>query len=236
MLLPLLEERTELVCGGTPVGVLVEGISQRLGLLHNGGALLDGLGDSGLACLGQRGFLGCAFLLQRLELGLESGQITHHCRLFGFRGQRLDGLVDFAGLHIVGLELVREQVQLGLQIKVTAGIQSQRLFLGGIRELTDLTFSFAVLDEHSTIVGDTAECFGGLHIGIGEAGGCGSRSGVLWSFLAKAAGLGAWGFIEAGLGTAGLLALTAGVVACSVVSLVFSDAVTFSSAMASSFK
>ena len=44
------------------------------------------------------------------------------------------------------------------------------------------------------------------------------------------------GFIEAGLGTAGLLALTAGVVACSVVSLVFSDAVTFSSAMASSFK
>jgi hypothetical protein len=56
------------------------------------------------------------------------------------------------------------------------------------------------------------------------------------AFLAKAAGLGAWGFIEAGLGTAGLLALTAGVVACSVVSLVFSDAVTFSSAMASSFK
>ena len=55
-------------------------------------------------------------------------------------------------------------------------------------------------------------------------------------FYAKAAGLGAWGFIEAGLGTAGLLALTAGVVACSVVSLVFSDAVTFSSAMASSFK
>ena len=56
------------------------------------------------------------------------------------------------------------------------------------------------------------------------------------AFLAKAAGLGACGFIEAGLGTAGLLALTAGVVACSVVSLMFSDAVTFSSAMASSFK
>ena len=54
--------------------------------------------------------------------------------------------------------------------------------------------------------------------------------------LGEAAGLGACGFIEAGLGTAGLLALTAGVVACSVVSLVFSDAVTFSSAMASSFK
>ena len=190
MLLPLLEERTELVCGGTPVGVLVEGISQRLGLLHNGGTLLDGLGDSGLACFRQLGLLGHAFFLQSLELSLKSGQITHHCRLFGFRGQRLDGLVDFAGLHIVGLELVREQVQLGLQIKVTAGIQSQRLFLGGIRELTDLTFSFAVLDEHSTIVGDTAEYFGGLHIGIGEAGGCGSRAVCCGAFLAKAAGLG----------------------------------------------
>lgn len=115
MLLPLLEERTELVCGGTPVGVLVEGISQRLGLLHNGGALLDGLGDSGLACLGQRGFLGCAFLLQRLELGLESGQITHHCRLFGFRGQRLDGLVDFAGLTLLDLSLFANRSNLAFK-------------------------------------------------------------------------------------------------------------------------
>ena len=54
--------------------------------------------------------------------------------------------------------------------------------------------------------------------------------------LGEGRGARSMGLIEAGLGTAGLLALTAGVVACSVVSLVFSDAVTFSSAMASSFK
>ena len=63
-------------------------------------------------------------------------------------------------------------------------------------------------------------------------------AGAGWDgvFLANAAGDGACGFIAAGLGTAGLLAWAAGVVACSVISLVFSDAVTFSSAMASSFK
>ena len=61
-------------------------------------------------------------------------------------------------------------------------------------------------------------------------------AGRCGAFLAKAAGLGACGFMAAGLGTAGLLAWVAGVAACSLVSVVFSDAVTFSSAMASSLR
>ncbi len=170
VLLPLLEQRTELVRGGTPVGVLVEGIRQRLGLLHDHGALRDRLRDGGLAGLRQRLLLRGAFLLQRLELGLDGGQIADDGRLFGLGGERLDGFVDFTRLHVVGLEPVGEQVELLLQVQVATGVQRQGLFLGCVGELADLALAFAVLDEHGAVIGDAAECLGCLDVGLGEAG------------------------------------------------------------------
>ena len=57
VILPLLEQRTELVRGGTPVGVVAQGIGQSLGLLHNRGTFGQRLGDGGLVSLAQLGFL-----------------------------------------------------------------------------------------------------------------------------------------------------------------------------------
>ena len=67
----LLEQRTELVRGGTPVGVVAQGIGQSLGLLHNRGTFGQRLGDGGLVSLAQLGLLGRSGLLQCFELGLE---------------------------------------------------------------------------------------------------------------------------------------------------------------------
>ena len=231
VILPLLEQRTELVRGGTPVGVVAQGIGQSLGLLHNRGTFGQRLGDGGLVGLAQLGLLGRSGLLQCFELGLERLNISDDGRLLDFGGKRLDGLVDLTVLHIAGLEPVGEQVELCLQIEIATGIQCQGLFLGSVRELSDLAFSLAFLHEHGAVIGDTAERFGGLDIGFGESGG-GCRT--LRSLLGE--GLGACGFMAAGLGTAGLLAWVAGVAACSLVSVVFSDAVIFSSAMASSLR
>ncbi len=171
VILPLLEQRTELVRGGTPVGVVAQGIGQSLGLLHNRGTFGQRLGDGGLVGLAQLGLLGRSGLLQCFELGLERLNISDDGRLLDFGGKRLDGLVDLTVLHIAGLEPVGEQVELCRQIEIATGIQCQGLFLGSVRELSDLAFSLAFLHEHGAVIGDTAERFGGLDIGFGESGG-----------------------------------------------------------------
>ena len=125
------------------------------------------------------------------EVGLMIRQITDDGRLFGLFGQGLQRVVDFAGLDAAGLEPVRKQVELGLEIEVTACIQCQGLFFGGIRELADLTFSLCLLDEYGAVIGDASESLGGFDISLGEAGAGGCRSRVGRSLLGECGG--GWG-------------------------------------------
>ena len=191
MLLPLLEERAELVGSGTPVGVAVKTGGKGFGLFHDDGAFGHCLGHGCLTGLGKLGLLGRALFLQGFELRLEGRQITDDGRLFGLFGQGLQRVVDFAGLDAAGLEPVRKQVELGLEIEVTACIQCQGLFFGGIRELADLTFSLCLLDEYGAVIGDASESLGGFDISLGEAGAGGCRSRVGRSLLGECGG--GWG-------------------------------------------
>ena len=170
VILPFIEQVAELVRGGTPVGVVAQGGGQCFGLLHDGGAFLDGLGHGGLAGLGQFGLLGLAGGLQRLELFLERGDIAHDCGLGGLLAQQLQGLVDLTGFDIGRGQAAGQQIKLGLEIQETTGVQRQGLFLGGVRELADLAFGVALLDEDGAVVVHAAEGFSGLDIGVGVCG------------------------------------------------------------------
>lgn len=157
MVLPLVEQVTELVGGGAPVGVVAQRSGQCFSLLDNGGALGNGLGLGGLACLGDFGLLGLAGSLQLLVLGLECGKIAHDGWLGGFFTQELHGFVDFTGLDVRGSQAGGQQIELGLEIQETTGVQCQRLFLGDIRELAYLALGVAILDEDGAVVIHAAE-------------------------------------------------------------------------------
>ena len=58
------------------------------------------------------------------------------------------------------MQAARQQIQLGLEVKVTTGVQRQRLLLGDVGELPDLTLGVALPDVHGTVVVDAAERFG----------------------------------------------------------------------------
>ena len=167
MLLPLLEEIAELVRGRTPVRVVAQRGGQRLGLLHNRGALGHGLVHRGLAGLGDGGLLGGGLGLQLLELRLDGGDVAHHGRFGGLLGQGLERVVDLTVLDVGGLQTVGEQVQLGLQIQIPACVQRQRLLHGGVRELADLAFGIALAHEHGAVVVHAAERLGRRHVGLG---------------------------------------------------------------------
>ena len=164
VVLPLVEQVTELVGGGAPVGVVAQRSGQCFSLLDNGGALGNGLGLGGLACLGDFGLLGLAGSLQLLVLGLECGKIAHDGWLGGFFTQELHGFVDFTGLDVRGSQAGGQQIELGLEIQETTGVQCQRLFLGDIRELAYLALGVAILDEDGAVVIHAAEGLGGLDI------------------------------------------------------------------------
>ena len=70
--------------------------------------------------------------LQLLVLGLECGKIAHDGWLGGFFTQELHGFVDFTGLDVRGSQTGGQQIELGLEIQETTGVQCQRLFLGDI--------------------------------------------------------------------------------------------------------
>ena len=177
MVLPLVEQVAELVGGGAPVGVVAQGGRQSFGLLDDGGALGDGLGLSSLARFGDLGLLGLAGGLQFHVTGLEGREVAHHRRFGGFFAQQLHGLVDFTGLDVGGGQARGQQIELGLEIQEATGVQCQRLLLGGVRELSDLTFAVAVLDEDGAVVIDPAESFGGFDVGLGIGGGGGRGGG-----------------------------------------------------------
>ena len=157
MCLPFVEQRAELVGGGTPVGVVSKTGCQRLRLLHDGGASCDRGRHGSLACLGQLRLLGFGLGLELLILGLERGQIAHHGGGFGFFGQHLHRFVDLAGLDGGALQTCGQCIELGLEIKETTGVQRQCLFLGHVGELADLTFAVAILDEYGAVLIDVSE-------------------------------------------------------------------------------
>ena len=95
--------------------------------------------------------------LQLLVLGLECGKIAHDGRLGGFFTQELHGFVDFTGLDVRGSQTGGQQIELGLEIQETTGVQCQRLFLGDIRELAHLALGVAILDEDGAVVIHAAE-------------------------------------------------------------------------------
>ncbi len=135
MLLPLVEQGTELVGGGTPVDLVIQRGCEGLGLLDDLGAFFDSLGDRRLAGLGELGLLRGAGLLQLLELLLQRGHVADRRGLVGLLLKGLQRLVDLVRLHRVGMQAARQQIQLGLEVKVTTGVQRQRLLLGDVGEL-----------------------------------------------------------------------------------------------------
>ena len=185
MLLPLVEQGTELVCGGTPVDLVIQRGCEGLGLLDDLGAFFDSLGDRRLAGLGELGLLRGTGLLQLLELLLQRGHVADRRGLVGLLLKGLQRLVDLVRLHRVGMQAARQQIQLGLEVKVTTGVQRQRLLLGDVGELPDLTLGVALPDVHGTVVVDAAERFGRLHLGVRIAGCRSGGGGALDRFLGE---------------------------------------------------
>ena len=173
MSLPLVEQGAELVCGGTPVGVVAEFSGQRFGLFHNRGTFLDRLGDRLLAAVGQFFLLGGALRLELLELRLQCRYIADNGRLLGFFAQQLDGFVNLTGLDCAGVQTVCEHIQLFFEVKESAGVQCQRFLFRSVGELSDFAFAVTILDIHRAIVVDAAERFGLLDafVGIGDVRG-----------------------------------------------------------------
>ena len=127
--LPFVEQRAELVCGRTPVRVVAQSGGDGFGLLHDCRTLLDRLGDGFLAAVREFFLLRLAVLLELLELRTQFGDIAHDSGLLGFLAQQLDRFVDLMGLDGAGVQTVREDIELFLQIEEPAGIQGECLFL-----------------------------------------------------------------------------------------------------------
>lgn len=169
MVLPLFEQRTELVGGRTPVRVVAQIGGELLGLLHDLRALGHGFGHRFLAGLRDAFLLGLGFGLEFVELGVQRGDVAHHIRVLGFRGERLQRLIDLARLNRVRLQARGEQVQLRLEVEVTASIQCERLIVRGVRVLAHFTLGVAFLDIHHAVVVHTAEAFGLGDVRLGES-------------------------------------------------------------------
>ena len=157
MLLPLLEQRTELVGSGTPVRVITQSGGKGLGLLHNGGAFGDCLGHGLLAGFRDGVLLRRSLLAQLFQLRLECGDVAHDRRLLDFLRQRGERLVDLTGLDRIGLESICEYVEFGLEVEVTARVQGQCLVGRRIGELPHLTLFLALLHVYGAVAIHTAE-------------------------------------------------------------------------------